>query len=223
MILWTSIGRTDYYQTGHWYSKINAYSQDPEIPLNCPDGAEITNFALMYAIHELLTYKQIPFRSMTWSTYNTRSGPALLYQSTVDKIEQWIFDKNNKFFSRKYQMGTPLSDSFQNIYDTMKGPDWPPLENILADDYTTKSISLRDEIERFKQMLILENKGDFLRSQVIDRHPLPSQHLAVAKKICPDIKLRQSVIDWINDLDTKILSEKPYNFQPSVPINRIQI
>lgn len=222
MILWTSIGRTDYYQVGHWHSKINICSQDREIPFNCPDGHEITNFALMYAIHELLTLKKIPFKSMTWSMYDVKSNNALLYQDTISKIERWKFSNNDKFI-KNFKIETSVMNSFQTVYDTMKGPDWPPLENILADDYTDISISLQNEIEDFKKMLILENKRNFVENQKVDYHPLPSKHLEVVQRMCPDIKLRQSTIEWVNDIEDKILQEQPFYFKPNVPVSRIQI
>ena len=222
MILWTSIARTDYYQLGHWYSKINAFSKDPTVALNCPTGYEIVNFPLMHAIHELLEYKDIPFRSMTWNTYDIGSPLSIFYQKTLDKIERVNFKCNEKFI-KYFKVETGPWNTFETMYNTMKGGDWPSLDDILQDNYTNSPKNIRDEIDIFKKMLSLENKQDFIEQTEVDIHPLPCEHLRVAQKICPDINIKQTTIDLVDTIEKNILNNQPFSFQPKIPKVRIQI
>jgi hypothetical protein len=222
MILWTSISRTDYYQQGHWYSKINAFSKDPTEPFNCPTGYEIANFPLMHAVHELLECKNIPFRSMTWNTYDMESPISMLYQKTLDKIERWNFNQNKKFI-KTYKTEIGPWNTFETMYNTMKGVDWPPLEDILQDDYSNLPRNIQDEIDIFKKMLDLENQQQFHEQTKVDNHPLPGEHLRIAQKICPAINIKQTTIDLVNTIEKNILTEQPFSFQPKIPKIRTQI
>jgi len=225
MILWSGIGRVDYYQLGHWYSKINAFSKDKEIPINCPDGHELTNFSLIYSIHELFKAKKIKFRSMTWVPYNlTSSNISELYKDTINEMEEFKFIPNKKFIPSYVSFNNFVS-SFQTLYDTFKGVDWPTLESILNDSWQSDNLSqtVHDEILEFKNMMYKENKEFVIVNSELDRHPLPMEHLRVAQLMRPDITIKQSTVDFVKEVDQKLLENQPIKYLSRMPAVRIQV
>jgi hypothetical protein len=223
MILWSSIGRLDYYQLGHWHCKINAFSKDKEIPINCPDGHELMNFSLIYTIHELLKSKKIKFRSMTWNSYNPNSTQGL-YKNTISEIEQFSFKPNTVFFP-SYVSFNNFLNSFQTLYDTVKGNDWPSLENILDDSWKLLSLdqSIQDEILEFKNMMYKENKEFIITNLDLDSHPAPTEHLRVAQLMCPDIDINQSTVDFVQQIEHKLIENQPIKYVSRIPPMRVQV
>jgi hypothetical protein len=223
MILWSSIGRLDYYQLGHWYSKINAFSKDKEIPINCPEGHELTNFSLICAIHELLKLKKIKFRSMSWCQFEADS-PGELYKDTIMEIEKFKFNPNHKFFP-SYVSSTSYLRTFDTLYNTLKGRDWPSLEKILDDSWEAESLApnIKQEIHEFKSMVYNENKEFIIINTDSDTHPTPTEHLRVAQLMCPDISIDQTTIDFVENFEQSLRQNRPMKYTSRLPQVRIQI
>lgn len=221
MVLWTGISRTDYYQKGHWYSLINQFSNDKTIPINCPDGFELTNYSLMYSINEILKLRKIKYRPMRWTLYDDSSAIGQLYKDTINQIEEYKFCQNKTFY--KFSSSQNFKPTLLELYNNVAGPDWPPLGQILDDNYTSTNPYILQELESFKKMIYQQDKQFFIVNSETDSHPLPLEHLKVAKKMCPDVEIAQKTLDLVQDIQKKILDNVLFGFSSNLPKNRISI
>ena len=221
MILWTGISRTDYRQLGHWRAKSGFFSQDPNIITHCPEGFELTNYGLFYAVHEILKAKNIQFKSMTWCTYYVDSEPGKLYENTIYSIKKFKFAFNKKFIPRYSSLN--FAPTFQNLYDSMAGKDWPSLQQILSDDYVCTSDFIQQEIKNFLKHLNQHNKEAILVCDEVDEHPLPREHLRISRLMCPDIEINGTTVDFINQFDENLQNNHVIHWQSKNPPMRMSV
>lgn len=221
MILWTSISRTDYYQKGHWYSLINEFSDNKDVAINCPDGFELTNYPLMYSIHEILTHKKIKYQSMRWTLYDDTSAIGQIYKDTINQIEKYDFSLNKTYY--KLSNSNNFMPKLTELYKNLAGPDWPSLDQILDNNYKVTDRYILQELENFKKMIYQEDKKFFISLKETDQHPLPLEHLEVAKKMCPDLKISLKTLDLVKNTQEKILKGDPMRFVSNTPKDRISI
>jgi len=225
LILWSALSRYDYYQFGQWSHVHNAFPDKFEkVQYNCPDGHEMFTYAAACAAHQYLKSKNVKFKSMRWVYWDSKSSVVNCYRDTYDQIEQINFDFNFISYPIRVERKNAIEQREISLYKRLAGPDWPGLQEILSEQYTVNNDFIAQEINEFLDRLELENKQiekKLIASGGIDRHPLPSKHLAAAKKICPTVEISSVTQKWIQDIEIKLLEGKSYDFYPSDPKQRL--
>jgi len=225
LILWSALSRYDCYQFGHWSHIHNAFPDTfGHNPYNCPTGQEIFTYASAYILHQYLKSKNVNFRSMRWNRWDHDSEVVNLYRSTYNEIEKVDFKLNRDRYPHRVCHNNDLEKRQTLLYERLAGESWPSLQEILAGDYKITDSFIQKEIDEFLVQLELENKRiekKMAEKNGIDDHPLPSTHLAVVKKIFPDITIDPETDAWIKHIESQLLAGKPYDFQTSNPKKRL--
>jgi hypothetical protein len=124
--------------------------------------------------------------------------------------------------SRKKNLVPTLPDIdqlMQALYDGLSGPDWPSLKEIKKNQYSTTP-AIQKEIENFWRDL-KNDKRVSITSTTLDPHPLPGEHLIIAKKIFPNLDLNQDTEEWILSLHNKLKNGEYVNFDKNLPRKKL--
>jgi hypothetical protein len=229
LIMWTAMaGRHDYYQHGRWNTKHNAYPEEfdsAESTFNCPTGHELINYAQICAVHGYLDNKKTNYQSMTWYQIDRNTEVARLYQSTVDKIQHVKFTPNKIYYKPPTDDFPTFLQTAARLYQDLSTDQWPSLDSILNDQFHVQDTDIENRIRNFQKILSVQKMlydQNCQRDQVeIDRHPLPTQHLAAVKSIFPNIELRSDTEQWCTDIEKLVLAGLPTNFKTQFPRERL--
>lgn len=209
IILWSTTSRMDYYQLGTWSAIHNRTILDNKDTLvNCPDGNEIISYSYFTAIDEILTAKKINFYMFSWVDYDSRSKAGKLHQKTLSKIIKVPFKIKAKKILK------PAEGSIKEVYDRLSGADWPPFEKIFHYDRNKFASSINTEIDEKFYKYLEDNKKLFYSDEVIDYHPLPSEHLDTILKFTP---ISKNTKDWVFKIDGLLRKNLPINFDKNQP------
>ena len=204
-IMWSSPARHDYFSGNRWGHAHQVFNTDNKIA-PCPDGYCLTTFSYIYAIDQLLKNRGIPYIMASWVDYTAIDSKFhLMYKNLLSTIHYISI-------SQKTHQVPNLSDIdqlMQTLYNGLSGPDWPSLEEIKKNQYSTTP-AIQKEIEDFWKDL-KKDKRVSITSTVTDKHPLPGEHLEIAKIIFPDLDLND-IKEWVQLLDIKLKNGEPVNF-----------
>ena len=202
IIMWSGITRVDYYQINKWDHCHIKF--DSKLPVSCPAGAEIISYALFAAMDKILSATKIKYIMLRFLEYDIDSKAGQLYKHTIEKIRLVPFPMIEK------EVFLTAQQDLQEVYNKHAGVGWPTLADIFTYDKTIYSKSINLEIEDFLA-LINKHKHLYFTQTVKDLHPTPLEHLSVLKHIL-DINIKESSIDWVKDINQKIINKKPYTF-----------
>lgn len=219
MIMWTGVARTDIYQFGVWRSKINEFSKRLEQFENCPDGYEILSYAWIHAIHELLQYRNVTYRSMSWNKYDDQSDAGKLYQETLKKIQIINFELNSSYYVPPPSLF--LRDRLEMLYHNLAGPEWPSLDAIMRESYKISNSEIEQEIQDFITLYRQDRYFEQFSRQHVDTHPTPMAHLDAVKKFLPDIVVETNTEQWIREIDYKLITGEMFDFKSPTPVDRL--
>ena len=225
LILWSALSRHDCYQFGHWSHMHDAFpDRYSPTSYNCPVGQEIFTYASAYILHQYLKSKNVKFKSMRWNYWDNDSEVVNLYQTTYNEIEKVDFVLNQDRYPHTACHNNDLKKRQELLYERLAGESWPSLPEILSGNYQITDNFIQQEIDNFLIHLKLENKRidqKLFKKDGLDKHPLPSNHLAVVKKTFPDITISPETYEWINQIESQLLAGKHYDFQTSNPKKRL--
>ena len=197
-IMWSGPARHDFYSGNRWGHVNNIFNTDNKIA-HCPDGYWLDTFCFMHTICEILDNKKIPYVMLSWIDYiKLNSKFHKKYTNLLQKIKYIKISSKPNLVPKI----SNIDNLMQVLYEALHGPDWPSLENIKNNQYSTTP-EIQKEIEIFWQNLEKE-PGVNIASMEMDSHPWPSEHLNMAKKIFPKLKFGTDIEEWVNLLDTKL-------------------
>lgn len=209
IILWSTLNRMDYYQLGTWSAIHNRTILDNKDTLvNCPDGNEIISYSYFTAIDQILTLKNINFYMFSWADYDTGSRAGKLHQDTISKIIKMPFKIQPK------KIFKPAEGRIKEIYDRLSGPDWPPFDIIFNYNRNEFPQSINLEIDTKFYKYLEDNKKLYYSNEIIDHHPLPSEHLDLISKFT---RISQNTKDWVLKIDDLLKKNLPINFDKNTP------
>ena len=108
-------------------------------------------------------------------------------------------------------------------YRDVRAPDWPDCAD--PDDFHNLSYDIKNEcisqhgyydiIERMRlqEKKILQHHKEVLESKKtarFDSHPTPAEHLEYLQKVCSEIELSKSTVEWVNQINYKGLNGESY-------------
>jgi hypothetical protein len=217
MIMWTGIARIDSYQINEWSHTINIFARDDSTkPYSCPDGYEILSYPLFVALEQYLKSKNINYIFMSHVPYDTESNAGRLYQNTIQKIKLIKYD----LAAAKIKLLANV-EQVESLYKRLAGPDWPGLDSILENCYTTVSTEIDQEVQDFIQLIKDDPYFSLKSRDIVDTHPLPLGHLKAEKQIVPDLELSDSTLQWVSNINEKILKGKYYHYDKHYPTSRL--
>ena len=224
LVMWSGIARIDFYQDkwryiqNQWHK---IHDPDPvfeqqksDLPFSSPIGYEILNYPLFVAAEKYLDSKKCNYQFSNWMSYPRKSKPGLLYRDTLNRIKfiryDWIPKNTSKFL---------YNNEIFNLYEKLKGKDWPSLNQILHQNDSIKNLEIKKEIEQF--LYHVEGYKTLLSTHTKDLHPFPIEHLQISKQIMPNIQIDDSTIDWITDINEKIKTNQYFVFDQHKPLERL--
>jgi len=216
LILWTSIDRLDFYQFTNWGTKHKMYPHNNS-SANCPDGYELLSLIYKSACYAYLDFKKINYKSMDWSGKPMNPTLANLFTLENNKTKQVKFSYNKK--KVKPTNYNEYIDFLTDLYKKQAGQEWPTLNQILTNTHNIKDTYILKEIEDFKKRVYNDNDWDFDK-EIIDSHPLPSQHLKFVETYFPNFKINQACYNWIFEIESQILSGEYKGFKNFKPKDR---
>lgn len=211
IVLWSGLARNDYFQIDHWGHEHQQFYQlkDKDSHFCCPDGYQWLSFAWMQSILHMLKNLNVSYMMFHWQPIDQATQAYELYRPMFDQIRFSPFDSNQK----PYPMHVKNLDTVRENYQKIAGPDWPGLENILNKNYLKSQMDpeIVKEIDKF---LNQTSQDPRLKTQVYqtDNHPSPKKHLSWVQKYLPHCNISTDTIAWIEDLDHKVLTQQPYDF-----------
>jgi hypothetical protein len=209
-IMWSAPARHDYFSGNRWGHAHHVFNTDNKIAF-CPDGYWLTTFSYIYAIDQLLKNRKIPYIMTSWMDYTTIDSKFhLMFNSLISKIQFINLSKQTHRISKI----ADIDKLIKVLYDTLHGPDWPSLENIKKNQYSTTS-AIQKEIENFWKDLKNDKRVNIAIE--LDSHPLPTEHLKIAKTIFPELNIDSNVEQWIHLLDTKLKNGEHITFDKNLP------
>jgi hypothetical protein len=198
VIMWSGPARHDFYSGNRWGHVSNIFNTDNNIA-HCPDGYWLDTFCFIHATCEILDNRKIPYMMLSWIDYTKLDSKFhKKYKNLLQKIK-YIKISNKLNLVPKI---SNIDKLMQVLYEAMHGPDWPSLENIKNNQYSTTP-EIQEEIKIFWQNLKKDNRAN-VASMEMDGHPLPGEHLNMAKKIFPKLKFGTDIEEWVKLLDTSL-------------------
>jgi hypothetical protein len=214
-IMWSSPARHDYFSGNRWGHAHHVFNTDNKIA-PCPDGYWLTTFSYIYAVDQLLKNRSIPYVMSSWMDYTAVDSKFhLMFDSLMLKI-QFIKLSGQ---SHRVPKIADIDKLMQILYTALSGPDWPSLEEIKQNQYSTTP-AIQKEIENFWRDL-KNDKRVSITSTTLDPHPLPGEHLIIAKKIFPNLDLNQDTEEWILSLHNKLKNGEYVNFDKNLPRKKL--
>lgn len=215
IIMWSSITRNDYYQINQWNHNIiePTISKNEEKHVSCPDGLEIINYGYFSAIDLLLSSLGLNYKMLTWTEYDTDTKAGIFYRNTLDKIRKIGYSLNENIVIKIAEQ------TVLNLYNRMAGTDWPKCEDIFNYDKSKYSVTINHEVDIFLET-IKKDRYLYFTDTVSDSHPTPLEHLTMVQNNFPEYNISQETVNWINDLNDKIINNQEYIFTKQ-QINRL--
>jgi hypothetical protein len=216
LIMWSSISRIDYYQFNAWGNLHSKYpdKNNSDYPVCCPEGYEILSFAYMRAIEEFLKSKKVTFKMLSWHPYKSSSDAYKLYSSTIKSIDVLSFDRKQKVV-----LSNEANVLIKELYDRLYGPDWPSLDNIQNNSYSTTP-EIQVEINEFLELLKQDKRLNILNKEW-DSHPTSLAHLKTTQQTFKNLTISDDTIKWITDINQQLLNGKTINFNKNIPKHRL--
>jgi hypothetical protein len=203
IIMWSGTTRHDFYQFNEWGHYHSVF--DKNLPLSCPTGCEIINYAYFSAIEKLLTLSKINFIMLSWMDYTINSKAGNLYKSTLKKIKKLNFPINRKKIVNSSQL------NLLDLYERLAGSEWPAFDIIFNYDKKEYSSEINEEVIKFIDM-VNNNKHLYYDHISYDFHPTPIEHYNTIYNLFSDI-ISPSTKNWIEEIDNSVKSMTPYNFK----------
>ena len=212
IVLWSGLARIDCFQVNHWKHVHQQYFDlgDEHSHFSCPEGYQWLSFSWMASAVHMLQNLNVNYKMFHWQPIDKHTEPYKMYEPILNSITFAPFDANKQSYPRH----RPSLSIAQNSYDRMAGPDWPSLQSILDNSFinTVRSLEILNEISDFVRYLKNDPRIN-TKVYEIDGHPSPRSHLNWAKKYLPSYSVSQQTVDWIEDIDQKLLTQQPYNFE----------
>jgi hypothetical protein len=219
IILWSGLARTDYYQINHWGHLHNQYfdSKNKNTTYSCPQGYEILSYAWFISAIMLLNQLNVNWKMFHWQQFDTDTDSYKLYQDLLCNLTHAPFNENTHKYKKIQITEYVLAE---NLYARLSGPSWPKLNSIIDRTFIDLPFSpnIKDECYKFLQMLDKELASSKRYTEDIDLHPSPLQHLSWVQKFLPDYTVDQKTIDWVADIDHKLLNQQAHSFTPNRPV-----
>ena len=210
VIMWTAPARHDFYNGNRWGHSQHIFNTDNKIA-HCPDGYWLTTFSYIYAIDQILKNRGIPYIMTSWVDYTTfESKFHQKYKSLLSKIQFIPISVEPRLISKI----NDIDELMATLYNNLSGPDWPGLEEIKTNQYSTTP-AIQKEIEDFWKDLKKDKRVEI--TTVMDSHPFPSEHLEIAKEIFTDLEFGVDTEQWIYLLDTKLKNGEYITFNKNLP------
>ena len=205
VIMWTAPARYDQYIVNKWGHAHHIFNTDNNMA-PCPDGYWLISFSYMYAINQLLKNRKIPHVMGSWVDFSKGDSKFHeMYKNLLTEIQYFPISMKSNIVPKITDIDTVM----KFLYDALSGPDWPSLEDIKKNQYSTTP-AIQVEIDNFWKDL-KNDKRVAITSMVSDQHPLPSEHLNIAKAIFPTLNLDDS-LQQVCMLDTKLKNGESINF-----------
>lgn len=217
IVMWTGLARLDVYQKFKWLHLINLFLDDN--PNVCsPNVYEIHSYAYFSAIQNFLQLKKCSYIALTWTEYFPESRTGEIYKDVLNNISSVKFNFNHKKYLT-YVCKDQLMKYSIDLYDQVKGKDWPSLDKILGGEFDNCAFEIKLEIENFLNTVISDERWKI--SDKVDGHPTPCQHLDMVDHYFPQIEISDPTRLWIRDIEEQLLTGKEFHFHPSVPKERL--
>lgn len=231
IIMWASTSREDYYNEKHWKAVGNVYANEIDYTNgNSPKfderGYLIRDIALIAAAKELLEKLEINYQFLLCaplirSCHNVIDVIAV-YNDTFSVIKPSIFEIifNSDWYSRLPGPNTNMLPNKEQLNLIIKAR--------IAEETKRKSLRLlQDKKIKNKILTTILFIEDRLTSPR-DFHPTPLEHLEYLQKVFPNLKLNESIINWVNKTNADVMSTKLievaldwWGDAPNAPKNRL--
>ncbi len=164
-------------------------------------------------LHMLQNLK-VTYHMFHWQPFDKTTEAHALYASMFDEIKFAPFDANEKSLPMSSRNLTVLA---KENYQSVAGPDWPSLEHILDNSYLEQDIDkdIASEVQKFLDYLSQDPRFKSHTYQT-DSHPSPTKHLAWAKKYLPQYDISKATVDWVSNIEHKLMERQPYNFDSTL-------
>jgi hypothetical protein len=211
-IMWTAPARHDNFSVNRWSHNIQIFNTDNPLAHSI-DGYWLTTFSYIYAIDQMLTNRKIPYIMMSWMDYSSLDSKFHdLFHNTLNKIRHIPIPVQAKQIMKIAN----VDGLAKNLYDALHGPDWPSLQNIQDNKYSTTP-EIQKEIDNFWQLLKNDPRVKISYSSHMDRHPLPTEHLKIAKQIFPNLQFDSDTETWVKNLDHELINGGYVFFEKFLP------
>jgi hypothetical protein len=211
IIMWTAPARHDCFSGNKWGHSHHIFNVDNNIA-PCPDGYWLMSFSYIYAVDQILKNRKIPCKMTSWLNYNHfNSKFHHMYKNLLSNIQYVPVSTQ----VNKVPNFNDIDQMMKILYNNLSGPDWPTLEDIKQNQYSTTS-AIQQEIEGFWTHLN-NDKRVSIASTVIDKHPLPGSHLKIAKTIFPELDIDEDTKKWVQLLDNKLKNGEYIKFDKHLP------
>jgi hypothetical protein len=211
IIMWTSPARHDYFSGNRWGHAHHIFNTDNEM-LPCPDGYWGDTFAYIHAIDQIFKNRKIPYVMASWINYTTLKSK---FHLQYKRLLSTIYYVRTSLKPHQVPKIADIDNLMKLLYDALSGPDWPSLESIKNNQYSTTP-EIQKEIDNFWEDLKQDTRVK-IASMVSDRHPLPGEHLQIAKKIFPELDIDLNTKEWTHLLDNKIKNGEHISFDKHLP------
>lgn len=211
-IMWSNPVRQDYFCVNKWTHHTDTLSENNELS-HCLDGYWLTTFSYIYAIDQLLKNRGVDYRMFSWIDFKTSDSKFdFMFEDLINKISFVELSlKSNQVYKMENIQAIAVS-----LYKALSGPDWPTLESIMNNNYSTTA-EIENEIQLFWWQLNNDPRTKISGTKQLDSHPLPSEHFAICKKMFPDLEFSQQLQQWVRDLDAQIKNGQYVHFDKKMP------
>ena len=211
VVMWTGPARLDYFSGNRWGHQHFIFNTDNQIAY-CPDGYWLTTFSFIHAINQIFKSRGISYKMVSWVNYSQLDSK---FHSMFTNLLSGI---RHIPLSMKEHCVPKLADIdnlTNTLYNALSGPDWPSLDNIKTNQYSTTP-EIEKEIKNFWKDLKNDARVNISCIQP-DRHPLPSEHFNIAKQLFPELEFDSTVAQWIKDLDEQLKDGNTIKWHKNLP------
>lgn len=204
VVMWSGPVRHDYYAVNKWGHVHQKFNHDNNM-LHCPDGYWADTFSYIYAVDQILKQRGISYAMTSWLDYNKfDSRFHERYKNLLNDICYIPISKQPNLVTVIQQH----EEIITKLYDALSGPSWPSLENIKQNWYSTTP-EIQKEIDDFWKHLHADRRVEMTFTET-NLHPLPSEHLKIAKLIFPTLDFGVDIEKKVQILDDKLKNKKNF-------------
>ena len=212
VIMWSAPTRHDHFSVNKWGHTSGIFNTDNSIA-HCPDGYWLTSLSFIYAIDQILKNRNISYKMVSWVDLSKIDSK---FQGMFEEIISKITYIKLSMTQNKVPTLSCIDELIAKLYNALRGPDWPSLDNLKNNSYSTTP-EIEQEIKQFWQHLNNDPRVKISSTTQIDNHPLPSEHLVIAQKIFPDLQFDEDTIEWVNDLDKNLKAGQIISWNKNLP------